>query len=92
MQLRADVLGRPVEATSLQHATAVGAALIASVGCGSTASFVEAGSILSARVRVWEPDPARVSQYDEVYRRVYRHIASTLRTLGRRLAEFSDRE
>lgn len=88
MQLRADILSRPIDGADIQHATAVGAALLAAVGAGAAASVIEAGSILKPDVRRWHPDPARAAVYDDVYTNGYcelgpeRLLGSALATIG----------
>jgi xylulokinase len=79
MQLRADVLGRTIESTDIPHATAVGAAVLARVGCGAATEPATAASILKPVIRQWEPDPARAAIYDCVYSDCYRELASMLR-------------
>lgn len=80
MQLRADVLGRTIESTDIPHATAVGAALLARVGCGAASEPAIAASILKPAIRRWDPDPARAAIYDGVYNDCYRELASKLRS------------
>jgi xylulokinase len=74
MQLRADILSRPVESVDIQHATAVGAALLAAVGAGACANVPELGAILRPNVRRWHPDPARAAAYEEVYTHGFREL------------------
>jgi xylulokinase len=74
MQLRADVLGRAIESTDIGHATAVGAALLARVGCGAASDVASAGVILNPQIRRWEPDPARAAVYGEIYARGYQGL------------------
>lgn len=83
MQLRADVLGRTIESTDIPHATAIGAALLAQVGCGAAPEPATAASILKPVIRRWNPDPARAAIYDGVYIGCYRHLAATLRSVQR---------
>lgn len=78
MQLRADVLGATIEGTDIPHATAVGAALLAAVGCGIASEPAAAASILKPAIRRWNPDPARAAIYDGVYRDSYCELASKL--------------
>lgn len=89
MQLRADILGRPIEGADIQHATAVGAALLAAVGAGTAANVVESGASLCPNVRRWNPDPARAAVYDDVYTHGYcelgpeRLLGSAFAAMGR---------
>ena len=66
LQMKADVLGRPVELLVEPEATALGAALIAAVGIGW---FPDLDAAAAATLRVnparFEPDPALAGAYDD---------------------------
>ncbi len=89
MQLRADILGRPIEGTDIKHATVVGAALLAAVGSGAARDVATSGATLRPNVRRWHPDRVRAAVYDDVYARGYRELgpgrllAPVFGTLGR---------
>ncbi len=78
MQLKADLLGMPVEVTDQQEPGTLGAALLAGVGTGVYASLSEAAE----RVRIarrFEPDPQRAARYAE---KIERHRAIVTAQLG----------
>lgn len=71
-RLKASVLGVPVTVPEIVEATALGAALLAGIGSGVYGSRSEAAGVSkSLGERVYEPDPAAVRHYGEVYDRIY---------------------
>jgi hypothetical protein len=81
MQLKADLLGMPVEVTDQSEPGTLGAALLAGVGIGTYGSLAEAAS----RVRIarrFEPDPARAERYASKVERHRATVASLLETGG----------
>ena len=80
MQLKADLLGMPVEVTDQSEPGTLGAALLAGVGTGVYASLSETAE----RVRIarrFEPDPMRSARYAE---KIERHRAAVTAQLGGR--------
>ncbi len=72
VQLRADILGRPVETLKVADTAPLGAAIAAAVGAGT---FPDAESAVSAMVHVrktFEPDTHRKWDYDQRYERYAR--------------------
>jgi sugar (pentulose or hexulose) kinase len=79
MQLKADLLGMPVEVTDQIEPGTLGAALLAGVGVGTYASLPEA----AARVRIarrFEPDDERAAMYAP---KVERHMAAARALFGK---------
>jgi xylulokinase len=74
LQIKADVTGRPVRAVENDHATSVGAAMLAAVAAGFFADLDEAAAravrLADAPVR---PRPATADIYEEAYR-AYRRL------------------
>jgi autoinducer 2 (AI-2) kinase len=66
-QILADVVGVPVHVPVIRESTALGAALLAGAGVGLFPDAVTAGRDLAAFEDPFEPDPARVAAYDELY-------------------------
>lgn len=64
-QIEADVTGIPVVTTKQADADALGAAILAGVGVGEFGSIDEGIDATVVVDRVFEPDPANVSRYDE---------------------------
>lgn len=84
LQLKADVLGRPVERLALSEATAFGAALLAGQGAGLWPSAAERAAALARTIAVFEPDPATHAIYAERLA-VYRDLAAAVAPLAHRL-------
>jgi xylulokinase len=74
LQIKADVTGRPVRAVENDHATSLGAAMLAAVAAGFFADLNEAATravrLADAPVR---PRPATADIYEEAYR-AYRRL------------------
>jgi xylulokinase len=68
-QIKADVIGRPLRAVANQHATAVGAAMLAGVAEGEFGSLIEAADALVALGEIYEPQSELRSVYDEQFGR-----------------------
>jgi L-ribulokinase len=81
MQIYADVLGRPMLVAGSPQApalgAAIGAAVVAGAAAGGYASFEEAqGKMTSLKPGAFEPNPAAVKVYDEIYG-MYRELHDT---------------
>jgi len=66
-QIVAEVCGLPLRLINGQTAGAVGAALLAAVGCGLFADVREAFLAMGGMARTIEPDPRGVREYDVLY-------------------------
>lgn len=87
VQLSADILGRRFVRPAITEAGALGAALIAGVGCGLYPSFETAVETMVRLEREFEPDLDRHSDYRdwyELYGRFWPTAAECLRALARR--------
>jgi xylulokinase len=82
MQLRADVIGRPMEAIELREPAAVGAALLAGVGAGCFTDHHAAAAAVAPPSRLWEPDETRATDYAEVFDAVYSRLPAALRGIN----------
>jgi xylulokinase len=70
LQLKADITQRPVRVVEAREPTAMGAAMLASVGVGHARDLDEAASrLVRMSSRVHEPDSRLGSVYDDAYRR-----------------------
>jgi sugar (pentulose or hexulose) kinase len=70
-QLFADVFGVPVRVAETAEATALGAAMCASVGCGMHGSFDEADEAMVRLKGHFDPEPTRRHLYDRYFSEVY---------------------
>lgn len=66
-QLRANVLGMPVLASQVADVSLLGAAMVGHVAACSFDDLGAAQSVMGPSVRRFEPQPGRVSEYDEIY-------------------------
>jgi xylulokinase len=74
LQLKADILGRPIRTLRCREAACLGAALLAGTAAGVYASLDEAVRLTVAFEREFVPQPARVAQYADrfaTYQRLY---------------------
>ena len=80
LQMKADVIGVPVEKPSVPEAAILGAAMLAALGSGQFSSLAEASAALYRRERVFRPASRRVRAYEEPFRR---YVALSRFLLGR---------
>ena len=73
LQMKADVIGLPVEKPQCQEASILGDALLAGKAIGLYPSLAEAAKNIVKIERVFEPNPALKPAYDEAYAR-YREL------------------
>jgi xylulokinase len=66
-RIKADVLGRPVRRVLTEEATAVGAAMVAGVGCGMFADFADASVAVHLSPTAIDPESAVNRVYAEAY-------------------------
>lgn len=78
LQITADVFDLPVERPHTHETSVVGAAMDASVGLRMFTDFASAARAMTRVDRVFEPIPANVEIYGDLYDRVYRRMYETL--------------
>jgi xylulokinase len=71
-QIRADILGLPVERSAVTDSSAVGAGLLAAVACGAFADVTSAAARLGAVAETHEPDSTQRDAYDQAHGRYLR--------------------
>ncbi|MHB1310057.1 MAG: FGGY-family carbohydrate kinase, partial [Limisphaerales bacterium] len=84
LQMKADILGRPIRTVRGREAACLGAALLAGTAVGAWGSLDEAVARTVAVDREFLPQPERVAQYAERFA-VYRQIYPALRQLNSKL-------
>jgi xylulokinase len=84
LQIRADILGRPVRTLQVREAACLGAAVLAGTAAGVYASVDEGVARTVNTGDAFEPDSKRSSVYDARYA-VYRDIYPALRNVSVRL-------
>jgi len=85
-QIKADVLGRPVERLAVVETGVLGAALLAGVGAGLLPDLATAAEAMVHGERTFEPDPRRCERYTELYA-VYRELYPALKPSAAHLTE-----
>ena len=85
-QIRADVLNRPLERVAGKDPGAMGAALMAGVGCGAMANLAEAAERLLQVDQVFTPDPASAAMA-EVRFGLWRDLILGAKSVNARLAK-----
>ena len=81
LQIKADMLGVPVERPACTDAGSLGAAMLAAAGIGRFNGVAEASEAWYRLDRTFEPNPANYAAYREVYGRyleLYRQLYGTL--------------
>jgi xylulokinase len=84
MQLKADLLGKPVHAMRVSEAVCLGAAILAGTATGAYREAREAALGLSRIERTYRPDPRRSRVYRERFQ-LYRELYPTLAGLLHRM-------
>ena len=77
LQMKADVLGVPIERPMVTEAATLGAAMLAATGAGEFASVAECSAAFYRVECVFAPDPERHAQYEapyQAYRELYRRL------------------
>jgi xylulokinase len=84
LQLKANIFGRPVSSLNVSEAACLGAAMLAGVASGDYPTLAQATDALVRVAETFEPQPAEVARYEEMYA-LYRELYPTLRDLIHRL-------
>ncbi len=69
LQIKADILGMPIERPQVTEAASLGAAMIAASGAGAYASIAEASKSMWRGEDIFKPNKFNKVVYDEAYRR-----------------------
>ena len=87
MQNKADMAGRPIEASEVQDASPLGAAMLAGIGVGLYRDEADAFQRVRKACRLYEPDPVRAAQYAalfETYKAIYPALAPVSHAIAAR--------
>lgn len=76
-QISADIYGVPVETVKTPESTALGAAMMGAIGVGIFKDLHEASDAMVHVTGRWEPIPANVAVYNEMYE-IFRHSYDAL--------------
>lgn len=91
LQIKADIIGLPVEVPVVKEATALGAALLAGVGTGVYADLREATQKTYQVDKRFLPNPEFRRSYDELYR-INRQLYPVLKEINRDLTQLAERK
>ncbi|WP_281888425.1 xylulokinase [Paenibacillus sp. YYML68] len=84
LQMQADIFNAPVVKLTQEQGPALGAAMLAAVGCGWFASLGECASAFVAYDRRFEPVAANAAKYRELFA-LYKDVYSATKALSHRL-------
>ncbi len=87
LQIRADVLNRPILGVEVPEAVALGAALLAGVGAGVYPDAAAAAASVDRLTTAYDPDPDRAARYDRRYRQSYLRLYPSLAPVFASLAD-----
>ena len=89
LQIKANVLARPLLVVEEAEATTLGAALLAGVGAGVFPSFDAAWRGVERKEYLVEPEPEAVQRYDRLRTRVFSRLAEQMRPINKAIADFA---
>ncbi len=84
LQMKADILGLPIESLSTAEAGCLGAALLAAKARGDVGSLEDLSRVWAKPARTFEPQANNVDKYNERYE-IYSDIYKTLKPLGEKI-------
>jgi len=84
LQLKADILGRPIRTLRCRESACLGAALLAGTATGVYSSLDEAVQQTVAQDREFVPEPARAARYRERFA-TYEQLYPALRSVNSKL-------
>lgn len=91
LQVKADILGMRLCIPDVEEASALGAALLAGVGCGLYHSYQEAGRVThNAEVRVIQPETARTDYFKELYHEIYLPLEQCMDTFDKKIMKIKE--
>ena len=67
MQIKSDIIGKPIKTLKTSDTTPLGAGMMAGVAQGNFKNFEEASSKLVTYDKIYEPNAANKKIYDEMY-------------------------
>lgn len=87
MQIKADIIDKPIVAMEVSEAAGLGAAMLAAVGSGALTSLEEAVAAWVRPKRVFEPSPSTAAAYQERYA-TYSKLYPALKPLSSEMAQW----
>ncbi len=86
LQIRADILGKPVQTLAFEDASLLGAGILAAYGGGTFRNFEEAVAAMVDEQDCFEPHPSRSCLYTERFQ-IYKDLYPALAGIHHRIAE-----
>ncbi|WP_067622227.1 xylulokinase [Alicyclobacillus acidiphilus] len=87
LQIQADVFGAEVVRLESEQGPALGAAMLAAVGCGWFSNLDECAKVFISRAKTYSPIAKNTELYDQLYA-IYREVYPTTRSLNQKLQQF----
>jgi len=88
MQIKSDLVGRPITMPNVDEATCLGAAILAGVGAGVYRNFEDASEQIRYTSRSVEPNMERHAFYQERYVQVYQKLYETLKEINHTISDW----
>ncbi|MCE5285965.1 MAG: xylulose kinase [Pelosinus sp.] len=88
MQMKADILGKPVICLDIPEVVTLGAAMLAGLGAGIYKDSADAVQQVDRREVVFEPDMVNHQKYRAIYEGVYKHLYSSVKELNHKIDQF----
>jgi xylulokinase len=89
LQIKSDVLGRPLHVLEVEESVALGAALLAGLACEAYRDEADAVARLHCDDRVITPNPESAALYERCYQAAYLRIAPSLSDVHQAIAGLS---
>lgn len=87
LQMQADIFGTPVVSLKNEQGPAMGAAMMAAVGCGWFVSLSECADLFIGYGQQYDPQPEQVTRYNRLFG-LYQQVYQATRSLNEGLQEF----
>ena len=83
VQIKADVLNKPIIVYQTLENTCLGAAILAGLGCGLYKSLEDAFAQIRYPKKTVAPDPEKAMKYEPLYQNVYQPMFKHLKEINR---------
>lgn len=85
MQMKADILGRPIVCLDIPEVVTLGAAMLAGLGAGIYQNSADAVQQIRRNDIVYTPDLKRHQQYRKIYEGVYKHLYFSIKEINNKI-------
>lgn len=92
MQMKADILGRPIICLDVPEVVTLGAAMLAGIGAGVYRDSVDAVQQTRGDEKTYQPDMKKHVQYRAVFEQVYKEIYPALREINYKIEGLINKE